>query len=160
RPLPPGAKGPGKEATMRRHRVHIEELEDRTAPAVFGVPWPDPGHLTLSLVPDGTGGGLGASELFRVLDARFPRDAWQRELLRAFQPGAQDGTLDIGLVADGGQALGAPGAPQGAPRFGDIRVAAYPMSPAALALASPFGMTAGTWSGDVKLSSALLGPNS
>src|SRR5947199_46860 len=42
--------------------LHLESLEDRSLPATFGVPWPDPGHLTLSFVPDGTqysGGGTG-----------------------------------------------------------------------------------------------------
>src|SRR5262249_45363482 len=46
------------------------------------------------------------------------------------------------------------GRPQGDPRFGDIRLAAYPQAMDELATASPYEPTAGTWAGDVKLNTS------
>ncbi len=43
----------------------VEQFEDRLAPALFGVPWPNPEHLTLSFVPDGTAGAIGPTNLFQ-----------------------------------------------------------------------------------------------
>src|SRR3954454_14909996 len=105
-------------ATLRR-RFEFEPLEDRAVPATFGVPWSDPGHLTLSFVPDGTPIAGHASSLFRTLGAVAPPSAWQGEILRAFQTWAVNANVNIGLVADGGQALGVAGASQHDPRFGD-----------------------------------------
>ncbi|HXG12774.1 MAG TPA: matrixin family metalloprotease [Gemmataceae bacterium] len=140
--------------------LRIEQLEDRTTPSAYGFPWPDALHLTLSFVPDQTPAGPNQSQLFRVLDTRFDTAFWQREILRAFQTWVQHANLNIALVADDGLPLGAAGAIQGDDRFGDIRLAAYPMSREVIAVASPFDFLAGTWAGDVKLNSELLGPGS
>ena len=43
----------------------FEALEDRSLPSIYGVPWPDPEHLTLSFVPDGTQTPFGPSTLFQ-----------------------------------------------------------------------------------------------
>src|SRR5947199_10265732 len=99
----------------------LEQLEDRTAPAAFNVPWPEPDELTLSFAPDGTPAGNQPSALFRALNARMPTRAWQQEVLRAFQTWAAEADINVGLVADGGQAFGTLGLKQGDPRFGDIR---------------------------------------
>ena len=131
----------------------LEPLEDRLAPAFAGTPWPDAEHLTLSFAPDGTPGGNAPSVLFQTLNARAPTAAWQLAALRAFQTWAVNANINFGLVGDQGQPLGAVGLPQGDPRFGDIRLAAYPMSRQALAVGSPFNPAAGTYSGDVKLNS-------
>ena len=41
----------------------FQQLEDRTLPAtIFGIPWADPGHLTLSFAPDGTATQPGGAE--------------------------------------------------------------------------------------------------
>ena len=55
-----------------RTRLFLEQLEERTAPATFGNPWPDAHHLTLSFAPDGTGVGTNSSVLFQTLDAIAP----------------------------------------------------------------------------------------
>ncbi|HJZ54240.1 MAG TPA: matrixin family metalloprotease, partial [Gemmataceae bacterium] len=136
-----------------RSRLRLEALDDRLVPATFGTPWPL-GNLTVSFAPDGTNVDVsaGASQPLPGV----PADVWQREVLRAFQTWAVSANLNIGLVADGGQPFGTPGAPQGDARFGDVRVAAVPMDPAgAVALGTPFDLNAGTRSGDVWFNSAV-----
>lgn len=132
----------------------FEPLEDRSLPTTFGVPWADPEHLTFSFVADGTQTPLGTSSLSQVLNAAGTSAAWKAEVLRAFQTWAASANINIGLVADGGQALGAVGAVQGDARFGDIRVAAAGLSPELLASASPFSFTGSTLSGDVVLNAS------
>jgi hypothetical protein len=132
----------------------FERLEDRTLPTAFGIPWADPGHLTLSFAPDGTPTPLGPSTAHQALGAATPTAVWQREVLRAFQTWAAETNINIGLVRDGGQALGTRGAVQGDTRFGDVRVAAAPLSAGALASASPFSWTGTTFAGDMVFSSS------
>ncbi|MDY3561797.1 hypothetical protein R5W23_003225 [Gemmata sp. JC673] len=129
----------------------FEYLEDRALPSTFGVPWADPEHLTLSFVNDGTRTSLGASSLAQLLGSSSTSAEWKREILRAFQTWAVNANINIGLVSDGGQALGAVGAVQGDTRFGDIRIAAAGLSPDVLASAAPFSFTGSTLSGDVVL---------
>src|SRR5260370_27727781 len=109
-------------------RLSVEQLEDRCVPA-FGTPWPDAAHLTLSFAPDGTAVGDHTSALFNTLNAIAPTSTWEHEILRAFQTWAVQANINIGIVSDGGQPFGIPGAAQGDPRFGDIRIAAYPIGP-------------------------------
>jgi hypothetical protein len=136
-------------------RLAVEVLEERTVPALFGVPWPDPQHLTLSFVPDGTQVQDGiTSQLFGVLNQQAPTAAWETEVLRAFQTWAVNANINIGLVADSGAALGSSGLPEGDPHFGDIRIATYPLAPDVVAVGMPFDWAAGTFSGDVKLNSS------
>ncbi|MCI0457242.1 MAG: matrixin family metalloprotease [Gemmataceae bacterium] len=143
----------------RTRPLVLEHLEDRLTPATYGNPWPDGAHLTLSFAPDGTDAAGRSSALFRTLDAKAPTAVWQREALRAFQTWAAHANINFGVVRDGGQPLGSAGRPQGDSQFGDIRLAAYPMSGEVIAIASPFEVAGGTWSGDVKLNStANVGP--
>ncbi len=135
-------------------RPTLEQLEDRCVPVTWGNPWPDATHLTLSFAPDGTAAGGLQSELSRTLDEAAPTASWQREVLRAFQAWAVHANINIGLVADGGQALAASGRPQGDARFGDVRLFGYDMSPEVLAISSPFEAAGGTGSGDVKVNTA------
>ena len=139
----------------RKIVLHLESLEDRCTPATFGNPWPDPGHLTLSFVPDGTQVGSSTSNLFQTLNAVAPTKTWQMEILRAFQTWAAAANINIAVVPDQGLPLGSPGAIQGDSRFGDIRIAAYPMAQSAEAFAAPFEVDAGTWAGDVQLNSTV-----
>ena len=137
----------------RPYRLNqVEALEDRCMPSTFGVPWADPNHLTLSFTADGTSTPIGTNSLTHTMAGAGTTATWQREILRAFQTWAAQTNLNIGLVADGGQALGSLGAVQGDGRFGDIRVAAAPLSPDTLASASPFSWTGTTLSGDVVFS--------
>ncbi|PWT74923.1 MAG: hypothetical protein C5B46_03320 [Proteobacteria bacterium] len=139
--------------SLRKTRLELERLEDRCTPATWGNPWPDPGHLTLSFAPDGTQNGSGQSKLFQTLNALAPTQTWQTEILRAFQTWAVQANINIGVVADQGASLGSTGVIQGDSRFGDIRLAAFPYSSTSEAIASPFELDAGTWSGDVQLNS-------
>jgi hypothetical protein len=140
----------------KSRQLVVEQLEDRLTPATYGIPWPNPGHLTLSFAPDGTQAGLGASNLFQTLNGKAGASTWQLEVLRAFQTWAVNANINIYVVADGGQALGSPGAIQGDSRFGDIRIAAVPegLGSGYVANAQPFSWTGTTWSGDVVLNSS------
>src|SRR5262245_11237050 len=136
-----------------RFGAQFEALEDRSLPSTFGVPWADPEHLTLSFVGDNTQTPLGASNLNQLLASAGTSAQWKVELLRAFQTWAAHANINIGLVADGGQALGSVGAVQGDSRFGDIRIAAAKLSPDVLASTSPFSWIGTTLSGDMVLNS-------
>lgn len=140
---------------MARHsrpRPSLESLEDRRLPATFGLPWPDPGHLTISFVPDGTRVGSAPSTLSATLDAQMSTTAWRRTILRAFQSWADVANVNLTVVPDNGQPLGTPGPLQGKSGGGDVRIAARPLSADAVALATPFDGL-GTWSGAVVLNS-------
>src|SRR5262249_31374061 len=135
-------------------RLSVEPLEDRLTPT-WGVPWYNPGSLTLSFVADGTNVSGASSTLHSLLGPDTA--AWEREILRAFQTWAIETNINIGLVADGGQQLGINGLAQGDDRFGDIRIAARPLSSSAgttdLAGAIGFDSSGGTWSGDLLFNS-------
>ncbi len=139
-----------------RTKLRTERLEERTTPAVFGTPWADATHLTLSLAPDGTLIGAKPSNLFNTLDAAYPRAVWQRELLRAVQLWTSTANVNVGRTADGGQPFGASGSLQGDSRFGDIRIGATQMSSDSSAVAVPPNpFIAGTWAGDIVLNSSV-----
>src|SRR6516162_8924642 len=75
----------GDEFMTRARPLSVEQLEDRTTPSTFGAPWPDPQHLTVSFVPDGTAVGASSSDLFATLNAEVPQAVWQQEVLRGLQ---------------------------------------------------------------------------
>jgi hypothetical protein len=136
--------------------LSLEQLEDRTVLATFNVPWPDAPELTLSFAPDGTMVGGQPSALFQALDARLPTRTWEEEILRAFQTWAAAAHINVGVVADGGQPFGTLGLKQGDPRFGDIRIGAFPMAGDTLAIADPYDpFIANTSVGDVFLNSSF-----
>jgi Matrixin len=134
----------------------VEQLEDRLTPATFGVPWPNPQGLTVSFVPDGAAVGARTSNLFHTLNTEASTSTWEREILRALQTWAVNANINLSVVPDGRQPLGSPGAVQGDPRFGDIRIAAVPgaFNSADVADALPFSWTGSTWSGDIILNSS------
>jgi hypothetical protein len=130
-----------------------EQLEDRLAPAAFNVPWPDAPHLTLSFAPDGTNAAGRPSVLFRTLGAQLA-GAWEEEVLRAFQTWAVAANVNVGVVPDDGEPFGTLGLKQGDPRFGDIRIGAFPLAADTLAVADPYDpFIADTSVGDVYLNS-------
>lgn len=134
----------------------LEYLEERCQPAVFGQPWADPANLTISFVPDGTDVIGSSSQLFQALDARMPQSQWQQQITAAFQQWANAASLGFSIVSDGGQPLGTSGAVQGDSRFGDIRIAAVPMSLEVQAITIPHDpLVAGTLSGDILLNSRV-----
>ena len=132
-----------------RHRLSLLQLEDRSNPTQFGIPWPNAPHLTLSFVPDGTPVGTGTSNLDGTLDAAAARATWETLVLRAYQTWAVQANVNIALVPDGGQPMGATGSPWGDPRFGDVRIAGTPLGGTWLASTTPFDWSGSTWAGDV-----------
>ena len=114
---------------------------------MFGVPWADPSHLTVSFVPDGTMVDGISSNLFGVVQPEAA--AWQAEILRAVQTWAQYANINVSVVGDSGDPLGVDGAVQGDARFGDIRIAARPLSGNVLAITTPSGPLGGTRAGDI-----------
>jgi hypothetical protein len=136
---------------MRPSRVlHVEALESRDAPAVFGVAWPDAGHLSLSFAPDGTPTPTGSSGLSALMGAGGTD--WQLPILRAFQTWADQASINISLGNDNGAALGTMGPIQGSPNFGDLRIGSMALSDSQLALTSPYNPGSG-WSGNVLFNS-------
>jgi hypothetical protein len=131
----------------------MERLEERTVPAVFGVPWTDARHLTLSFVPNGTDVDGVSSTLFGMTGSTSAAatQAWEAEILRAVQTWAQYANINVDVVTDSGDPLGTDGANQGDPRFGDIRIAARPLSGNVLAITTPSGPLGGTRAGDIVL---------
>src|SRR5262245_66666302 len=101
--------------------LRLESLEDRAVPAVFGEPWLDGRHLTLSFAADGTSVSGVGSNLTSALSP-LGWDAAKLELLRAFQTWASQSNLNVGLVPDTNWAFGTAGAIQRDSRFGDIRI--------------------------------------
>src|SRR5207248_7196921 len=119
--------------------------------AVFGVPWPDGEHLTLSLAPDGTPVGGTPGNLSSFLQQLSPQA--RLDVLRAFQNWAAVADVNVGLVGDTGAAFGTAGATQGDPRFGDIRVGGRSLAPDVLAVTAPYAMY-DNYSGDVVVNTA------
>lgn len=140
----------------KKPQLTVEKLEDRIQPSTTGLPW-EYGNLTLSFVRDGTNVDGYQSSLFQTLGSSpAASKAWEAQVLKAAQTWAGVTNLNIGLVADGGQALGVTGLAQGDSRFGDIRVAAEPMGAAAqLSIGSPYNPVAGTRSGDLVFNSSV-----
>jgi predicted Zn-dependent protease len=142
---------------MPKHSMkpNIELLEDRRQPAIFGVPWADAQHLTLSWLPDDTTiAGQTKSSLFQSLDAQRTTDVWQRDILRALQTWAAVAHINVGVVADSGQPLGSLTGGT-APAFGDIRVGAQNMPLSALAISIPHDpYLSGSWSGELLFNGA------
>jgi hypothetical protein len=138
-------------------RPTLEPLEDRNLLATWGVPWPNPQHVTVSFVPDGTAIGSAQSNLFQTLNSQAPTNVWETTILQAIKTWAANTNINVALVNDGGQPIGTSGALQGDPRFGDIRVAAEPLGSDVVAITAPFDMLGGTRAGDIILNSSDFG---
>lgn len=135
-------------------KTHCEQLEDRTTPANFGVPWLDPTLLTISFANDKTAIVDHESNLFESLNSVAGTTQWQMEILRAFQTWAVHGNVNLSIVTDSGDAFGTSGQVQHDPRFGDIRIGGFAQSAEVLAVALPPDLFSGTWSGDVFLNTS------
>lgn len=141
----------------------LESLEDRCVPSVVSNPWPDAKRLTLSFVPDGTPVAGTTSKLFQTMNSQFHTsnpNVWQKEIVKAFSTWAKAAKMNITVVKDGGQPIGAAGDIQGDKRFGDIRIVDFAFAAAdtdpnePFAVAHPFDNAAGTLSGDVYFNTA------
>src|SRR5262245_42276599 len=131
----------------RNSFLHLTRLEDRTTPAVFGSPWADARHLTLSFAPDGTNIDGAPSDLFQIMPGQPV--IWQTQILRAVETWAQYANINVSVVPDGGQDEGIAGPTQGDPRFGDIRISSRPLSDNVIAITTPSGVIGGTRTGDI-----------
>ena len=120
--------------------LRLEALEDHAVPAVFGEPWLNGRHLTLSFAPTGTPVSGAGSDLSGIFGAFSSPDAAKVELLRAFQTWAVHANLNLGLVGDNGAAFGTAEAVQNDPRFGDIRVGARALAGDVVAVTTPFSL--------------------
>lgn len=140
-----------------RRRLAFESLEGRRVLAAFNMPWPEPDGISISFLADGTQIGSAQSDLEATLDAVLPRAVWQETILQAFQTWAAASNINLSLSADNGLPVGVLGFKQGDPRFGDIRIGAFPMASDVLAVANPYdAFVANTWVGDVFLNSAAF----
>jgi hypothetical protein len=126
--------------------LSVESLESRDTPTVFGTPWPDGEHLTLSFAPDGTAISGTASNLQQLLAELGPQSEY--DILEAFQTWAVNANINIGLVSDDGTAFGAGKEVQGNPGFGDIRIGGIALPSDVIAITSPYTLFDDT-SGDV-----------
>jgi len=135
--------------------VQVSELlEDRRLLTAYGNAWPDARSLSVSFPSDLTPIGAETNQLRSTLDAVAARAEWQTTALRAIQQWAEVANVNIGLVADRGDAFGTVGLSSNDPRFGEIRIGAFPQS-GVLASSIPNQPAAGTWSGDILLNSRV-----
>jgi hypothetical protein len=140
----------------------VERLEERATPAVFGYPWPDAGHLTVSFAPDGTPLGQAWTDASGAahqapgsqMAGFLAGAAWQQEVLRALATWSAQANVNFAVVGDSGDPFGAAGLVQGDPRFGDVRVAGAALSSTSVATSVPFSPVAGTWAGDLLLNTS------
>jgi hypothetical protein len=121
---------------MRLSCLKLELLESRELPTVFGTPWPDGEHLTLSFAPDGTSISGMPSNLQQMLSQLGPQSEY--DILQAFQTWAVESNINIGLVSDDGSAFGIGRDVQGDPRFGDIRIGGISLPSDVVAISTPY----------------------
>ena len=131
-----------------------EVLEIRSLLSGATTAWVQPSALTVSFAPDGTQVSGQSSLLFASMSGLGDPTVWEHAILDAFQTWAVHANLNIGLVSDSGQAFGAGRLSQGDLRFGDIRVAAVPMTSDVLAVAVPANGSGGCWTGDILFNSS------
>lgn len=143
------------QSQYRFRRLAYEPLENRLAMNGDSTNWLNAQSLTLSFAPDGTSvSGLPSALEQTMADASLP--LWRETIVRAFQTWAQQASINIGIVADGGQPLGIRGVSHEDERFGDIRIAGIPLSPDTSGEAIHESRTiVGTWAGDVVFNTSI-----
>lgn len=129
-------------------------FRSESAPGTGVGPWHRGEQLTVSLAPDGTQILGQTSTLFETFGWMLGTEQLEVRILQAFQTWARQTNLNVGLVADGGEAFGTPGLEQHDQRFGDVRVGAIAMAPDVFAVAIPVDdLAAGTWAGEIVFNS-------
>src|SRR5579883_2882956 len=114
--LRPRKRGPMMET--RPPQLRLEHLEERCTPTVWGIPWTDGAHLTVSFVPDGTKVDNSTSTLYQKMASNgLSQSVWQSTILKAFQAWANVTNVNFTVIPDNGAPLGASGSPQGDSRF-------------------------------------------
>jgi hypothetical protein len=131
-------------------KLQLECLEPRMMLSADGLLLANDAFLTLSIAGDGVQVANQSNTIHAKFDAIAPEAVWQEAILRAFQTWAVHTNADVGVVSDGGQPFGTPGATQGDARFGDIRIGAIAMDPSIGAVSVPVNrVVGGTWRADV-----------
>lgn len=145
----------------RPAELHLDPLERRDQPSVFGVPWANAQNLTLSFANDGVQVAPyqlvtqpQLSQLFSKLNGTMSTAAWQFEILKAFQTWAAPANINIGLVPDNGAAFGPEGADFGLAPGGELRLGAMGLSGEVAAVSTPYHLLSGNRAGDVVLNTA------
>lgn len=117
-------------------------------------PWPQ-NPVTISFAPDFVEIGRYRNELQQHFNAQLSNPDWQIEMLRAFQTWARHSDLQFAIAPDTQRAFGVPGLASGDPRFGDIRLGAFPQANV-LGNAVAYHPSAGVWAGDIFLNTSTL----
>ncbi len=129
-----------------------ERLEDRQLLAAFGNAWADPRSISISFPAENTPIGSAKNNIRTTLDAVAPRIEWQTAILRAAQTWAENANINIGLVPDRSDSFGAVGLATNDPRFGEIRIGAFPQNNVIASAVANLPIS-GTWGGDILLDS-------
>src|SRR5271157_5263723 len=124
--------------SRNRSKPQLESLESRTVLySKTGKLWPNPGLITISIMPDGTNLGGPTSNLNAVFNSKpalnQAGNGWQTIIERAAQTWAAATNINFQLVPDNGAPSGAAGNEQGDPGYGDIRIGGYNFGTSTLA---------------------------
>lgn len=158
----PSFKFPQPRTRKRPRRIRFELLRERipfhgegigvTEPLV----WFDPNALTYSFAPDGTEVAGYASTLSEELASLGSDQQWQATIDHALNAWLSPLGASITNVSDSGAPFGTFGPTQGDSRFGDVRIAAIPMSSHVVATSIPqSAVVQGTWAGDILINSTV-----
>jgi hypothetical protein len=116
----------------RGFRPSVDQLEERKLMyATSGNFWPEPSHVTISFMPDGTTLGTGlTSNLQSDMNGitGLSGGVWETEILRAAQQWAILAHINLAVVPDDGLGWGDGNYQQGDPAHGDIRIGGYDAS--------------------------------
>ena len=111
-------------------------------------PWPNAQPITVSFAPDFVEVGRYRSELFQHFNSQMASPDWKVEICRALQTWSRYADVNFAIVPDSARSFGTVGLSQGDPRFGDIRLGAFPQQNV-LGNAVPYNPAAGSWAGDI-----------
>lgn len=121
-----------------------------------GTQWPDPGHITYSIVPDGTQWDHGVSDLNAVMNAKFGAGVWEYQIAKALATWESVSNINISPTTDSGAPFNTYGPGQGDPNFGDIRIAGYNFNnPTVAAQTYPPPPDGWTAAGDSEINTAV-----
>ncbi len=127
-----------------------ELLETRNL--LTGFAWADATNLSISFAADGTDVAGNKNELSADLNQLGTQAQWQAAIVRGFRTWLNELGYNIHVVKDSGAKFGISGASHNDARFGDVRVAAVPLTAGVLATAVPRNtFISGTWAGEMML---------
>ena len=101
----------------RKRSLQFETLQRRELMTVESLPWDGASSLRLSFVPDGTHVADQVSHADQVLSTSAAGVDWRSSVAKAFEIWAQYAAINVGIVADSGDAMGVRGPVRGDSRF-------------------------------------------